>query len=201
LGVTPETKEALRALYHGLHSEFSADDVEFDRTVRNPGRIFRLYGTVNRKGSDTPERPHRRSTCWIPPEWRQVTQRQVAQLASYYARQQPSRKPTPESSSSPINGRGDYRTLDVVAWFQAHGLYKRPLPPGKHAVTCPWADEHSTPDHPEGTDSVIWEGDGGWPTFHCSHAHCEGRGIREVMQILGDADHFCGQQWQGGQAS
>jgi len=60
----------LRAIYSGLHAEYSDDSVEFDRSVRNPSRIFRLYGTINRKGLNTPDRPNRRAACWIPSPWR-----------------------------------------------------------------------------------------------------------------------------------
>jgi hypothetical protein len=43
---------------------------------------------------------------------------------------------------------------------------------------------------------VIWEADGEkWPTFHCSHAHCHGRKIEDVMSLWGDADRFCGRAY------
>jgi hypothetical protein len=94
-------------------------------------------------------------------------------------------------------GRGDLATLDVCAWFAAHGLLKRGLGGGKHAVVCPWLDEHSTPDAPYGTDTVVWDAESGnWPTFHCSHAHCEGRKIVHVMRLWGDADRHCARPWR-----
>ena len=100
-------------------------------------------------------------------------------------------------ASGPISGDGYYSTLDIVSWFSAHGLYKRPSHEhGKHYVTCPWLNEHSTGDHPSKTDTVIWEADGRWPNFHCSHAHCEGRGIRDVLNHMGDADAFCAVEWE-----
>src|SRR5262249_38894958 len=61
----------------------------------------------------------------------------------------------------------------------------------KHAVVCPWAEEHST----EGSDTstVIFEpSEGrGW-AFKCLHAHCAGRNIQDVLQKLGipDPDSF-----------
>ena len=94
-------------------------------------------------------------------------------------------------------GAGDFATLDVAAWFAAHGALKRGLGGGKHAVTCPWSSEHSTPDQPHGTDTVVWQAeDGRWPRFFCSHAHCEGRCIRDVMRLWGDADAFCARAWR-----
>lgn len=89
-------------------------------------------------------------------------------------------------------GFGDYRTLNVVEWFQARSAYGRPLAGGKHAVACPWSAEHSKPRPPEDSDTVVWEADGDhWPSFFCSHAHCQGRGIKDVLELWDDADSYC----------
>ncbi len=48
------TRGMLTALYRGLRHDFADETVSFDPTVRNPSRIWRFYGTVNRKG--TPSR-------------------------------------------------------------------------------------------------------------------------------------------------
>lgn len=187
---SPELREMLDAIYAGWKRNFATDAVGFDAKVRNPSRIFRLYGTWNRKGESTAERPWRRATCTMPARvWQAVQFAQVEALANRYARTAP---PPPAGPRIPIEGAGDYRTLDVVGWMRARGLYKRPLGGGKHAVTCPWTAEHSTADHPMRTDTVVWEADpGAWPRFHCSHAHCEGRGLREAIATLGDADAHC----------
>jgi len=101
------------------------------------------------------------------------------------------------TKSEVITGSGDYRTLDVVAWFQSRNHYKRPMAGGKHAVTCPWCSEHSTPDAPDDTGTVVWEADTGWPTFHCSHNHCDDRTLSDVMALWDDADQFCAREFGG----
>jgi len=198
LPCSTETKQMLDPIYRGQHRELDDDVVSFDRTVRNPGRIFRLYGTVNRKGPNTPERPHRRSACWIPNPWNKVDQRLIERLADRYARDAISVGAGSSESRSDrpaVAGNGDYRTLDIVAWFSSHGLYRRPIDGDKHSVYCPWRAEHSTP-HGD-TGAVIFEADGGWPGFYCHHAHCAGRTIRAVMDLLGDADCFCSARFPG----
>jgi hypothetical protein len=198
-----ETAEILRTIYTGLRAEYSDDEVEFDRSVKNPGRIFRLYGTVNRKGPNTPERPHRRAQCWIPSPWRQVDRHLVERLANRYARRAESRpKSRLEAPQSGFRatGRGDYRTLDIVALMDAHGLYRRALGNGAHAVWCPWREGHSTPHG--ATGAVVFEnGPDTWPGFHCHHGSCNGRTIADVIAELGDADRFCRDAYQGGRAS
>jgi hypothetical protein len=42
-----------------LSNLFTDDKVKVDTTVFNPARIWKLYGTLARKGDHTPERPHR----------------------------------------------------------------------------------------------------------------------------------------------
>jgi putative DNA primase/helicase len=96
----------------------------------------------------------------------------------------------------PAGARGDYRTLDAVALFTAHGLYGRELEAGKHAVLCPWVHEHTEQREADFGDTVIWEAAGGaWPTFFCSHSHCAGRGMADVIAKLGDADRYCAQEF------
>ena len=189
-----ETKEQLALIYAGLHREFSDDVVQFDRSVRNPARLCALYGSTKRKGPNTPDRPHRKSSVQIPQDWRLVPPRQVAALADHYARQ--AADMAPKRDKSPVGepavaGRGDYACLDVVGWFGAHGAYVGALSGIKHAVTCPWSGEHTTASPKNGSDCIIYESDGGWPGFHCSHSHCDGRTLKDVLRLWGDADSFC----------
>ncbi|MFB3106966.1 MAG: hypothetical protein ACE1ZA_18850 [Pseudomonadales bacterium] len=194
LPANDETRQLLRGIYAGLAREFTTERARFDQSIHNPSRIFRLYGTLNRKGTATPDRPHRLTNCWVPDNWQIVTRAQLEDLGQRLA--PPPRKCAPVVRVA-VNGQGDYRTLDVVAWFQSHGLYKRPSPdPGKHYVTCPWLSEHSSTDHPMKTDTVVWEATENWPTYHCSHDHCQDRGIIDVMKLWGDADRFCLRQWE-----
>jgi hypothetical protein len=189
-----EVAEMLAKLYRGLKQEFSTEEVLFDASVRNAARIWRLYGTVNRKGTPTADRPHRMATVAIPNRWDGVAPKAIEMLAAKYAR-----RPAPAEPRSNVVflGAGDFATLDVIGWFTAHGLYKRPLAEGKHSVYCPWRDEHTTPSTATSTDTVIWPAEGGrWPTFHCSHAHCEGRGLAEVMRLWRDADAYCARPYQ-----
>lgn len=193
---TPELAFQMTDLYRRWRAEWSDGLVEFDPTVRNPGRICRLYGTVNRKGESTADRPHRLSSISIPTRWSGVSPEQIAEAAELYR---------PQSVPKAANGRGaaptgsgDYATLDVVGWFAAHDLYKRSLGGGIHAAHCPWASEHTTESGAYAADTVIFEAKppGLWPRFFCHHAHCEGRDVTDVMVLLGDADAHCSVAFQ-----
>lgn len=113
----------------------------------------------------------------------------------------------PAVSGPRIGGEGDYTTLDVVRWMSAHGLYGRDMGNGKHAVQCPWTGEHSSDHGAEKSDTVVWPGEPGvrWPSFKCQHAHCEGRGIKDLIGYFGDADQYCARKydrpgWKAGAA-
>ena len=98
--------------------------------------------------------------------------------------------------------RGDIASLEIVRLMETLGLYGRLVDAdeGKHAVCCPWRSEHGTPDPDSeriGSDTVVYQGDRGkWPGFHCLHAHCAERGLRELLawaetQKPGIVDECC----------
>jgi hypothetical protein len=201
---TPELTQQLSTIYHGLFEDFTSGEVMFDRSVMNAARIWRLYGMVNRKGTATNERPHRLASIAVPRDWRALSPRLLDSLANAYAKRNartamPPRSSPPSSVRMPAGedgSRGDLRTLDVVGWFAAHGAYRRAMAGGKHAVRCPWEEEHSSQAGALDSSSVVWEAhESAWHSFHCSHAHCTGRTIRDVMAAWGDADGYCSGLW------
>ena len=48
-------------ILQALAKRFDSDQVKIDQSVHNPSRIFKLPGTLARKGDNTPLRPHRRA--------------------------------------------------------------------------------------------------------------------------------------------
>jgi hypothetical protein len=53
------TRDAIKAFLGSLRATFSTGQVDIDTSVFNASRIWRLYGTVAKKGEHTLERPHR----------------------------------------------------------------------------------------------------------------------------------------------
>lgn len=60
-GIKPNSPEAVRvkAFVADISARSSTDRVKIDTSVTNAARITRLIGMLNRKGDNTPERPHR----------------------------------------------------------------------------------------------------------------------------------------------
>jgi hypothetical protein len=73
--------------------------------------------------------------------------------------------------------------------FQGRGWIDKELSPGKWSAFCPWEDQHSKGTTFD-TSTVVFAPRGGdepgW--FHCSHGHCEGKGLREVLALFSDAE-------------
>ncbi len=109
-------------------------------------------------------------------------------------------QPDPVAASIPVKsgsgrptGKGDYSTLDVLAWAEAKGLKPRAegSGEGKTFIECPWKHEHTGGAQGPLDTYLLNKGDGGKPVFKCSHSHCQGRGFWDLLGAIGDADRFC----------
>jgi hypothetical protein len=68
----PAEAHRLKCLGNALCAKFSDTQVGVDRTVFNPSRIWRVYGTLNLKGTNTADRPHRRAQLLSQPGFQPV---------------------------------------------------------------------------------------------------------------------------------
>jgi len=79
----------------------------------------------------------------------------------------------------------DLRTLDLAGVMEDLGLLGACLDPdhNKWSVRCPWDADHSSgaTDAP-GSDTIIFNQPETMPGFKCLHAHCESRGIKDVVE-------------------
>ncbi|MHB8629096.1 MAG: AAA family ATPase [Aggregatilineales bacterium] len=81
---TTESSELVKRCLLALSSLFSDDQVKVDTSTGNASRIFKLYGTLARKGDNTTERPHRRAAIITAPAQRlSVSQTQLEALATH----------------------------------------------------------------------------------------------------------------------
>jgi len=134
--------EAALALVKGclttLDALFSDERVNVDTANFNAARIWKLYGTVSRKGDNTPERPHRRSRILsAPAELSVATADQLRDLAArlpteQHAQQQPAAK-----------GKG----FDLCTWLSDHGIGVRSEKPYSGGTLfildqCPFSSAH-----------------------------------------------------------
>jgi hypothetical protein len=146
-----------------------------DPKIHNIDRVMRVPGFWHRKGEPFP--------VDLSDGGQRYTEAEV--LAGLPELPKPVSRPAPPRKMS-LAGI-DWAGLDVVAIFQQAGFSPRDLGDGKWAIICPWVAEHSHPDwHGASTSTVIWErGPGSPATFHCSHAHCDGRRLVDALSHIG----------------
>jgi hypothetical protein len=146
---------------------FDDDKIKIDASVFNASRICKVYGTVARKGDDTPERPHRRSML-LKSEDKSVpiTREQIEAVAALLP-EEPQRKPGRpyKNSASPI---------DVPSWVAEHLGHisiteEKDFKGGKLYILseCPFNSQHKAPD------SVIGHHSSGAVFFKCLHNSCK----------------------------
>lgn len=103
-----ESTKLVRSVLNELSSRFSTDEAKVDTVVYNAARIVKLYGTIAKKGEDTPERPHRRSMLLnAGSSGELVTYEMLASLipAADETVQPPKRNPTEIVKNSSLNSK------------------------------------------------------------------------------------------------
>ena len=166
------TENAERFKYIG---DLIAKPHKADETIYNPSRIFKLYGTIGRKGDNTEERPHRRSECYIPespiripfPELEEKIKEAFETQPTTFV-SQPTAIKNPESNTT-----SSTKDCTLEEWLTDKGVdYKKVSYKNgyhKYQVDCPHDPTHKMPD--------AWLTDeGGKWQFACSHNSCKSTG-------------------------
>ncbi len=162
-------KRALEAL------AFRFDDkvVQVDQKVYNPARIWKLYGTISRKGDNVPARPHRTSQLIDAPTLLPVTEHFIKTLTSCLP---PVELPTVTRTS-----KGEPFNLDY--YISEHGLnvtgpYQ--WQNGRKWIfrVCPW-----NPDHRNRSAWLIQQPSGAIAAG-CQHNSCSGNNWHALRDLL-----------------
>ncbi len=67
----------IKGVTHALSEQWSDDEVTLDPAVHNAARIWKMYGTMARKGEDSEERPHRAARLVDVPEPVEIVQAEL----------------------------------------------------------------------------------------------------------------------------
>jgi AAA domain len=164
----PATRDLIKSCIEAVAYLFGDDRVKVDTSVANPGRIWKLYGTVAHKGTASPERPHRLSRVLDMPESPKPLSRLKLEALAEKA---PKSEPVPERAQSAFNGP----TYDVQGLLDRAGVdvkKKLSLPDGGtkwELAACPWNghDDHA---------GYIYQYDDGPIRAGCGHNSCEDYG-------------------------
>jgi predicted P-loop ATPase len=170
----------LKRVLKALASRFDDDLVTVDQSVFNAARICKLYGTITRKGSDTPTRPHRMARIlWNGQTAFQVVT--VAQLEDIANQATPDSNPQSGTKAQPATVPEILSHLTIISSAPHQGEKELGV---KHLVKCPFG-EH---DHENAAVFVFSEGP---PSFKCLHTSCKDRSWQSLLdKYVPDSPRF-----------
>ena len=124
---TPEIKKLYEDVYKAIKAKFPKDAVDV-QGFADANRVWKVYGTVARKGENMPNRPHRRSKLLeVPDERRLVTVEMMQKVADTLPKEQ-TRTPAPAQSSSLNPGKNNnnntgkaWNPEKLKSWLDEHG--------------------------------------------------------------------------------
>jgi len=194
-----ESKTLVSECLAALDQQFSTSEVHVDRANINASRIVKLWGTVARKGDNTPDRPHRRSQLWattsegtVPAfgEFGVVTREMLADLAGTFGRPSasattPAPKKPRTKKDPPMPGTKlfdlerfiDEASLKVVRHEAWDGGARYIL------ECCPFDSSHT------GTSASLGRTKAGAIFFKCQHESCVDRNWQAVKALFPDASN------------
>ncbi len=144
-----DSRNLVRSMLECLDHRFSNATCKVDTANFNAARIWKVYGTISRKGDNLSERPHRRSKILkIPAEPGLsdsiVSEDQMRSLLSTFSDKTGSdARVLSNSSLQAVPGAG----IDLAAWLTKHNLTytEKPYNDGRLFVfdDCPFSSAHS----------------------------------------------------------
>ena len=170
-GVTALIKQCLEA----LGSRFSNECVTIDRSVFNPARIWKLPGTLARKGDSTSMRPHRIARLLDVPATLTVAGIEALKVLA---------ATLPATEAAPARayqGRG--QPLDLVTWLQEHNIAVKSTGPYEGGIRYILQSCVFNPDH-GGTSAAVFEGADGKLGYKCQHNGCSGKTWSDVRELF-----------------
>ena len=170
-------RDLVKSCLEALDTTFSDDKTKVDTTTYNAARIWKIYGTSARKGSDTPDRPHRVAKIIdAPDELAIVSGEQLETLAAI--------KANPKERHTENSCRVGGADFDPVKYAEEHGsdvLRTKPWHGGILATlaVCPFNADHDRGEAFLGVQAS------GARYFACKHESCKGNDWHALKDLWG----------------
>jgi uncharacterized protein DUF3631 len=162
--LSAQDDKLIERVVNGIADEFASEEVDIDRTVFNPARITKLYGTLAAKGDNTKERPHRLSRVHkVPGELTPVSEAQLRALADEWAPVQ--------SAPVPVTGGNRQTPFDMESFLSRVGVRWKQRDTEAGGATkwvlekCPFCENGAK-------DAAVFLLSDGTRGFKCFHNSC-----------------------------
>lgn len=172
-------------LVHAVLVELKKRYPCIDRTVGSRAQLSRFYGTINRKGENTADRPHRQSR--IMPVGAdnfgsQLLTREQLQAVLPVAQAQAAKTNTKATKTASTEPVGPGEGFDMLAFCNRHSIKMGPAKDHKGGllweVPCQWCAGH------DGSQAYVGVTAKGLPYAKCHGNRCAGNGWREFKQLF-----------------
>jgi len=192
---TPEIADLIGRFYRGLNSQLGTvaparPYSSIDTTVSNAARIIRVPGSTNRKGVNTPDRPHRRAELFEAVEPIQVvTQASIEAVAALAPQPDHAGGKSAYNQKRGDNGKARFNRLDVAKYLTEHGIdHKVKKSPGRtiYTLACPF-----DPNHGRNGETAVIQNGSGLVTYECKHDSCADRRWQDFRAAVGDPTSEC----------
>ena len=166
---TEENKDILKRFLEYLDLRFSDNMVEIDKSVFNPARICKLYGTLAQKGANTSDRPHRFAKIGNYEYGKTNSFTLIKKVADMY--------PVTEIERN-YNKTGSF---DLDEFFKKHSIGIKDIVNDKSGTkyileSCPFDSSHDK-DSP-----AVFRLSNGALGFKCFHNSCSNNGWKEFRR-------------------
>ncbi|HQN88465.1 MAG TPA: phage/plasmid primase, P4 family [Methanoregulaceae archaeon] len=163
------SRDLVQRCLAALAERFNDSTCIIDTAVSNAARIWKLYGTVSRKGDATADRPHRRSRIIAVPDETGIVS---IPLLKTLAAQGNDQKPTERRSPKTKIYEDPQAPLDLDAWLREHGIRVSAVKSWKGGRLFPLEECPFTTAHKDGAFVIQFEN--GAVHAGCHHAGCGG---------------------------
>jgi hypothetical protein len=176
-------KAVLKALSLRYQEHLARLNLEIDQAVFNPARLTKLYGTMARKGDDTPDRPHRLAQIIALPEnWVAVPRDLLEKIAQEAGEEEAPGGGKTWQRADNANGK-----FDVSAYLAHYGVPVVKVKPHGDAVlyclqTCVFDASH------EGNEAAVVQKIDGKLLYQCFHDSCKARTWAEARDRISGHD-------------
>ena len=170
---TKENVDLIKSCLNSLANIFNDDDSDVDCSTFNPARICKLYGTVAKKGMNTPERPHRLSKIVYIPDNVEINDIQVVKrLAEMFSQNE-------EKVSSKYVGE----KFNLDEFINKHGIRVKQVVETngikKYVLEeCLFDGNHKAPD------AAIFQMSTGAIAYKCFHNSCSDKTWHDVRLMF-----------------
>ncbi len=182
-----EHVELIRRVLASLGNLYDSKDAKVDRNVHDPGRVFRLAGTINRKGDESSERPYRVASLISVPEGddlKPVSEEQLREIASNEIESQKNKPMWYQALAKASPAERDKRVEALTTFLKNHDRVPVSISEEERftKIDLPYCTRGA--EHADGNPAVFVRPDG-TIGYHCFHTKCSHIGWHEFQEALG----------------